>query len=103
LVRHKQWKRDIRVGTWNDGSPYRADSLTAAGRELARYKLDLVGVQEVGWDKREHAKSRELYFILWKRKRKSTIGIRIFGTAHYSVSSKDTRVQCGLRDQLDVT
>ena len=27
-----------------------AGSLTAAGRELARYKLGLVGVQEVSWD-----------------------------------------------------
>jgi len=28
----------------------RAGSLTAAARELARYKLDLVGLQEVRWD-----------------------------------------------------
>jgi hypothetical protein len=27
-----------------------ADSLKAAARELARYKLDIVGVQEVRWD-----------------------------------------------------
>jgi len=45
-------KRDILLGTWNVGSLYRAGSLTAAARELARYKLDLVGVQEVRWDKR---------------------------------------------------
>jgi len=32
-------------------SLYRAVSHTAAARELARYKLDLVGVQEVRWDK----------------------------------------------------
>jgi hypothetical protein len=32
-------------------SLYRAGSLKAAARELARYKLDLVGVQEVRWDK----------------------------------------------------
>ena len=29
----------------------RSGSLTAAAKELARYKLDLVGVQEVRWDK----------------------------------------------------
>jgi len=29
----------------------REGSLTAAARELARYKLDLVGVQEVRWEK----------------------------------------------------
>ena len=28
---------------------YKVGSLTAAARELARYKLDLVGVQEVRW------------------------------------------------------
>ena len=38
------------VGTWNVRSLYRACSLTAAARELARHKLDLVGVQEVRWD-----------------------------------------------------
>jgi len=36
----------MRFGVWNVRSLYRAGSLTAA-RELARYKLDLVGVQEV--------------------------------------------------------
>ena len=30
---------------------YRAGSLKAAAKELARYKLDAVGVQEVRWDK----------------------------------------------------
>jgi hypothetical protein len=38
-------KRDILLGTWNVRSLYRAGSLTPAARELARYKLDLVGVQ----------------------------------------------------------
>jgi hypothetical protein len=33
---------DMRFGTWNVRSMYRADSLTAAARELARYKLVLV-------------------------------------------------------------
>jgi len=35
----------MRFGTWNVRSLYRAGSITAAARELARYKLDLVGVQ----------------------------------------------------------
>jgi exonuclease III len=41
----------MRFNTWNVRSPYRAGSLTAAAWKLARYKLDLVGVQEVRWDK----------------------------------------------------
>jgi len=37
----------MRFGTLNVRSPYRARSLTIAARELARCKLDLVGVLEV--------------------------------------------------------
>ena len=43
--------RDILLGTWNVRSLFRAGALMAATRELARYKLDLVGVQEVRWEK----------------------------------------------------
>ena len=50
LVRTKQRTKDTRFGTWNVRSLCRARSLTAAARELARYKLDLVCVQEVRWD-----------------------------------------------------
>jgi hypothetical protein len=41
----------VRFGTWNVRSIYRAGSRTAASRELKIYKLDLVGVQEIMWDK----------------------------------------------------
>ena len=49
--RNRKRKRDITLGTWNVGSLYRTGSLKAAARELARCKLDPVGVQEVRWDK----------------------------------------------------
>jgi len=42
----------MRFRTWNVRSLHRAGLLTAAARELARYELDLVDVQEVRWDKR---------------------------------------------------
>ena len=42
--RSRQRKRDIVLGTWNVRSLYRAGLFMAAARELARYKLDLVGV-----------------------------------------------------------
>jgi hypothetical protein len=35
----------MRFGIWNVRSLYRSGSLTAASRELARYKLDVVGVR----------------------------------------------------------
>jgi hypothetical protein len=36
---------------WNVKSLYRAGSLVTAAKELSKYNLDLVGVQEVRWDK----------------------------------------------------
>jgi exonuclease III len=41
----------MRFGTWNVKSLYRSGSLMTVARNLAKYKLDLVGVQEVRWDK----------------------------------------------------
>ena len=49
----------MRFGTWNVRSLYRAGSLTAAAREIARYKLDLVSVQEVRWDKGGTVRTRD--------------------------------------------
>jgi exonuclease III len=41
---------DMRFGTWNVRSMYRAGSLRAVAEEISKCKLDLVGVQEVRWD-----------------------------------------------------
>jgi hypothetical protein len=41
---------DTRFGLWNVRSLYSAGSLMTVLRELSRYKLDIVGVQEVRWD-----------------------------------------------------
>jgi hypothetical protein len=41
----------IRFGTWNVRSLYRIGSLTTVARELGKYKLDLVSVQVVRWEK----------------------------------------------------
>jgi exonuclease III len=41
---------DMRFGTWNVRSMYRAGSLKAVAEEISKCKLDLVGVQEVRWD-----------------------------------------------------
>jgi exonuclease III len=40
----------MRFGTWNVRSLYRSGSFKTVERELGKYKLDLVGVQEVRWD-----------------------------------------------------
>jgi hypothetical protein len=46
----KQRNMDMRFGTWNVRSLYRVGSLITVSRELSRYRLDLVGVQEVRWE-----------------------------------------------------
>jgi hypothetical protein len=51
------WQNDpctekwMRFGTWNIRNLYRIGSLKTVARELRKCKLDLVGVQEVGWEK----------------------------------------------------
>jgi hypothetical protein len=40
----------MRFGLWNVRNLYRAGSLMTVSRELSKYKLDLVGVQEVEWE-----------------------------------------------------
>ena len=64
--RSRQRKRDIVLGTWNVRSLYRAGSLTAMTRELARYKLDLVGVQEVRWVKGGTVRAGDYNFFYGK-------------------------------------
>ena len=51
LIQPKRWTRDMRFGTWNVWILYKSGSLTTVVRKLARYKLNLVSVQEVRWDK----------------------------------------------------
>jgi hypothetical protein len=59
----------MKFGTWNERSLYRSGSLTTVARELARYKLDLVDVQEVRWDETGAVRAgKGLYFFLLLRK-----------------------------------
>jgi hypothetical protein len=59
------WRYFLRrhLGTWNVRSLYRAGSLTAAARKLTRYKLDLMGVQEVRWDKKGTVEAGDYSFF----------------------------------------
>jgi len=45
----------------NISSLYRGGSVAVAARELAVYELDLVGVQEVRWDKRSTVRAH----VIW--------------------------------------
>ena len=65
----------MRFGTWNVRSLFRVGSLIAAAGKLARYKLYLVGVQEVRWENRgvlrrgdcNFSYGKKLKFIKWEQ------------------------------------
>jgi hypothetical protein len=48
--RNKRPNIDMRVGLWNVRRLYKASSLIIVSRELPKYKLHLVGVQEARWE-----------------------------------------------------
>jgi hypothetical protein len=50
LARPKQLKKDIRLRTWSVRSLCRVGAIKSVVGELEKYKLDLVGVQEVRWE-----------------------------------------------------
>jgi exonuclease III len=65
---------NMRFGTWNVRSLYRVGSLMTVSRELARYKLDLVGVQEVRWEGGGTKPAGEYTFFYGKEKEKIELG-----------------------------
>jgi hypothetical protein len=56
----------MRFRIWNVRSLCRSGLLTTAARELARYKLDLVGIQEVRWDKGGTVRAGDYLFFYRK-------------------------------------
>jgi hypothetical protein len=52
--------------TWNVRSLYRGGSLIAVARKLARYKVDLVCVQEVRWDTDGRVRAGDYNFVMEK-------------------------------------
>ena len=91
LVQPKQRKRDMKFGTWNVRSLYRAGSLMAAARELARYTLDLVGMQEVRWYKGGMVRAGDYSFFYGKGDKSYQLGIGYF--VHHGILSAIKRVE----------
>jgi exonuclease III len=53
----------MRFGTWKVRSLYSIGSLKRVARELGKYKLDLVGVQEVRWEEGGTERAEDYIFF----------------------------------------
>jgi len=78
LVRPKQRKRDMRFDKWNVRNLYRADSFTETARDLARYRLDIMGVQNVSWDKGDTVRAVDYNFFYGKGNENNQLGTGFF-------------------------
>ena len=78
----------MRFGACNVRSLHRACSFTTASRELARYKLDLVGVQEVRWEKRGTEKAGDYNFFYGKGN-ENQLGKRFFYTTEQNQQTRE--------------
>jgi hypothetical protein len=76
--RPKRKKMDMRFGTWNVRSMYRAGSLRAVVEEIKKYKLDLVGVQDVRWDTDRPKPAGECIFFYGKGNENHELGACFF-------------------------
>jgi hypothetical protein len=67
-------KMNMRFGTWNVRRLYRAGSLITVAEEISKYKLDLVRVQEVRWDRGDTEAAGEHTFSYGKGNKNHELG-----------------------------
>jgi hypothetical protein len=68
----------MRFGLWNVRSLYRAGSLIIVSKKLSKYKLDLMEVQEVGWEGGGTEPAEEFQFFYRKVNENHELGTGFF-------------------------
>jgi hypothetical protein len=69
---------DLRFRFWNVRNLYRAGFLMTVSRELSKYKLHLVRVQEVRWEGGSIEPAGEYTFFYGKRNKNYELGTGFF-------------------------
>jgi hypothetical protein len=79
------------VYSWNVSSLCRSGSLTTVARELARYKLDVMGVQQVRWDNGGTLRPGDYIFCYGERNKNRELRTGFF--VHQRIASAVQRVE----------
>jgi exonuclease III len=82
---------DMRFGTWNIRKLYRIGLLKTVARELGKYNLDLVGVQDVRWEKGGTERAEDYTFFYGQGNGDHQLGTGFF--VHKKIISVVRRVE----------
>jgi exonuclease III len=76
----------VRFYTWNVKSLQRTGALNTGARELGKYRLDLVGVREVRWEKGGTERAEDYTFCYGQGNGDHQLGTGFFRTKENGIS-----------------